>query len=194
MFASKLSGGAALLIGCLGLAAAAAPARAAVVTFDWSLTSGSTQVQGGFSLTGSGTLTATTGVNGDLVTAITGQLNGSILTGDDIQVRVPVTNLQITGLAPVGSPNGVPDNLIFPIGSTFGTGKNTFTGVSNLNSANPFNSINGGLEFLTDDGAVRILSSVTPNSDPSEAKGNFYDEFGPGGFGVGVFSLTAVAP
>jgi hypothetical protein len=182
MPASNFFRAVALLIGCVGLAAAAAPAHADVVTFDWSLTSPS-QANGGFTLTGSGTITATTGVNGDMVTAISGELNGSVGT--------PVTNLQITGLAPLGS-SGMPDNLILPIGSSFGTGKKAFTSVSNLNTANPVNSTNGGLEFLTADGSVRILSEVAPNSSPTEATGNFYEEFGPAGFGVGVFTLTAV--
>jgi hypothetical protein len=128
-----------------------------------------------------------------MVTAITGSLNGSVLetdpNNDDNTIRVPVTNLLITGLAPLGS-FGSPDNLLFPIGTVFGTGPAAFTSVSNLNVAPPRTS-NGGLEFLIADGAVRILSAVAPNSDSKEATGNFYEEINsPGGFGVGVFTLS----
>ena len=59
---------------------AATAARADLVTYDWTLTSGSTAAQGGFAETGSGTLTINTSEN-DLVTAITGDVDGVALAG-----------------------------------------------------------------------------------------------------------------
>jgi hypothetical protein len=58
----------------------AKPADATTVTFDWSLT-GPAASLGGVPFPGSGTLTATVGANGDQVTAMTGTIDGSSITG-----------------------------------------------------------------------------------------------------------------
>ena len=67
--------------GLLPLAAAVAPANAATVTFDWTLTAPAASL-GGFEFTGSGTITAnTTATAGvDIATGITGEVNGSTIT------------------------------------------------------------------------------------------------------------------
>jgi hypothetical protein len=88
-----------LVIGGLAtLATTMAPASAATLTFDWTLTGPSASL-GGVPFPGSGTITATTSAGGDLVTAITGTVGGSTITG--------LTTF-----------NGS-DNLVFPIGTTF---------------------------------------------------------------------------
>jgi hypothetical protein len=75
----------------------AKPADATTVTFDWSL-AGPAASLGGVPLSGSGTITATVGANGDSVTAITGSLGGIAING-------PTSFF--------GS-----DNLLFPTGTT----------------------------------------------------------------------------
>jgi hypothetical protein len=93
----RFLGAAALVIGgLLPLAATVAPADAATVTFDWTLTGPSASL-GGVPFPGSGTITATTSAGGDSVTAITGTINGSTISG--------LTTFD-------GS-----DNLVFPNGS-----------------------------------------------------------------------------
>ena len=77
----RFLGAAALVIGgLLPLAATVAPADAATVTFDWTLTGPSASL-GGVPFPGSGTITATTSAGGDSVTAITGTINGSTISG-----------------------------------------------------------------------------------------------------------------
>jgi hypothetical protein len=73
---------AALLVisGLVPLAATMAPAGAATVTFDWTL-SGPSASLGGVPFPGSGTITATTSSQGDMVTAITGTVGGSAIIG-----------------------------------------------------------------------------------------------------------------
>jgi hypothetical protein len=91
----------ALFAGCLALTAIAVPAHAATMTFDWTL-AGPASSLGGFGTagSGSGTFTVTTGANGDLITAITGEIGSNAVT-----------------LLPLGT-NGS-DDLLFPIGTSF---------------------------------------------------------------------------
>ena len=73
----------ALMIGgLLPLVMTVASGSAATVTFDWALTSNATPMNGGFPLLGSGTISATASATGiDPVTAITGTVGGSPITG-----------------------------------------------------------------------------------------------------------------
>jgi hypothetical protein len=73
----------ALMIGgLLPLVMTVASGSAATVTLDWALTSNATPMNGGFPLLGSGTISATTSATGiDPVTAITGTVGGSPITG-----------------------------------------------------------------------------------------------------------------
>ena len=91
----------ALLAGCLTFTAFAVPARAATVTFDWTLAGPATSL-GGFGApgSGSGTFTVTTGTNGDLITGMTGEIGGNFVT-----------------LLPIGTSGS--DDLLFPIGASF---------------------------------------------------------------------------
>jgi hypothetical protein len=90
---------AALAVGILTFAVMTVPAEAATVTFDWTLT-GPAPGLGGVPFPGSGTITATvSAVGGDPVTAITGTINGSMITA-------------------LNTFNGG-DNLLFPTGTTF---------------------------------------------------------------------------
>lgn len=83
------------------------PADAETITLNWSATA-SLPSLGGFPFTGSGTLTATTGPGGDLVTNITGSFTNGAITD------------MVTGVGPLNaSPVFMTDNLIFPIGTTF---------------------------------------------------------------------------
>lgn len=84
--------------GLLMLTATVMPASAATVTYDWTLT-GPAASLGGVPFPGSGTITATIGADGDLVTAIAGTIDGSAITG-------------------LSSFEGA-DNLLFPTGTTF---------------------------------------------------------------------------
>jgi hypothetical protein len=88
------------VIGCvLPLTAVVTPSRAATVTFEWTL-SGPAPSLGGAPFPGSGTITATVSAGGaDMVTGITGTVNGSLITG-------------------LNTFNGA-DNLLFPAGTTF---------------------------------------------------------------------------
>jgi hypothetical protein len=98
---SKLFRSSALLVGCLALTAIAVPARAATVTFDWTLAGPATSL-GGFGTpgSGSGSFTVTTGSNGDIITAMTGEIGGNAVT-----LLAPGT--------------GGSDDLLFPIGTSF---------------------------------------------------------------------------
>jgi hypothetical protein len=91
----------ALLAGCLTFTAFAVPARAATVTFDWTLAGPATSL-GGFGAlgSGSGTFAVTTGTNGDLITGMTGEIGGNSVT-----------------LLPIGTSGS--DDLLFPIGASF---------------------------------------------------------------------------
>jgi hypothetical protein len=72
---------AALAVGVLSFAAMPAPAGAATVTFDWTLT-GPAPNLGGVTAPGSGTLTVTVSpMGGDLVTAISGTIGGHTIAG-----------------------------------------------------------------------------------------------------------------
>ncbi len=155
------------------------PADAA--TFDWSATATLASL-GGFPFIGSGTLTATTGAGGDLVTNVT----GSFTTNGPS----PVTDM-VTGVGPTGSGFTMTNNLIFPIGRTFMgppvVASGSYTSVANLDTH--------GLAFDTTAGVFVIYSTVVPNADPSEATGNFYSQVpAGGGFGVGLFDLTRTPP
>jgi hypothetical protein len=89
---AALAAGCFFMLGGMG----ADRANASTVTFDWTLT-GPAASLGGVPLPGSGTITATVGTSGDLVTGITGTIGGSAITG-------------LTSF--LGS-----DNLIFPSGT-----------------------------------------------------------------------------
>ena len=93
------------------IASAFSAAQAATLTYDWSLT-GPASSLGGFYGTGSGTLTVTTGTNGDMLTSFLGEVNGK----------------SITALLPGA------DNLIFPIGSSFGSGANSYVSAANIDT------------------------------------------------------------
>ena len=80
-------------------AALTAPASAATVTYDWSMSG--TSVSLGGPVPGSGTLTVTTGAGGvDTITAITGEIGGSTIT---------------SLIAPNGFQSN--DNLLYPNGT-----------------------------------------------------------------------------
>ncbi len=148
------------------------PAQAATVTYDWTLT-GPAASLGGFAFTGSGTITATTGANGDIITAVTGELtNGSAID-------------MITGLAAAGSTIFNNDNLLFPVGTSF-TSPNDYTSVSNLDGK--------GFGVTTNGGTFAFYGFDTPSGSAPPANTNDYAEYGPGGFGVGTFTLTAAVP
>src|SRR5580704_15910482 len=78
---TKFSRPSAMLAGCLALTAIAAPARATTLTFDCKLAGPATNL-GGFGAigSGSGSFTVTTGSNGDLITAMTGEIGGNAVT------------------------------------------------------------------------------------------------------------------
>jgi PEP-CTERM motif len=98
---SKLFKSTALLAGALAVTAMAVPAYAVTETFDWTLAGPATSL-GGFGTpgSGSGTFTVTTGANGDLITAITGELGGNSVS-----------------LLPQGTDGS--DDLLFPVGTSF---------------------------------------------------------------------------
>lgn len=146
------------------------PTDAATVTVDWTLTSGSSAATGGFHFAGGGTITATSGTGGYVITGITGTISDG---------STPET---ITGLATAG------DDLLFPIGSTF-TGPpivdagSSYISTSNLNTT--------GFGFRTVAGTIDIVGFNNPNSTDVVAGKNNYGETSPDGFGVGTFALTA---
>ena len=102
-----------LVLGLAPLVAAVAPAHADSMVYNWTLTGPGASL-GGVPQPGSGTLTATTGTNGDTVIGITGTLGGSAITG-------------LTSF--FGS-----DNVVFPEGTSFlstnGLAFTTASGVS----------------------------------------------------------------
>jgi hypothetical protein len=162
----------------LSLTAMMLPADAATLTFDWSATAPAPSL-GGFPFTGSGTLTATTGPGGDLVTNITGSFTNGTVTDT------------VTGVGPLNaSPTFMTNNLIFPIGTTFmgppvvTPPTESYTSVANLDIH--------GLAFETNAGVFIIASQVQPNSTLLPT-GNFYSQVpAGGGFGVGLFNLSEI--
>jgi PEP-CTERM motif len=110
-----------LVLGLLPFAMAVAPANASTITFDWSFTltqSGSGNFLNGVDV-GSGTLTATTGTNGDVVTAITGSADGSAITGltsfegsDNLLFPAGPTLVDANGIS-FGTASGVQGNIYF---------------------------------------------------------------------------------
>jgi hypothetical protein len=159
-----------LLGGVLPVVMGMVPASAATLTFDWTLTSTASAALGGVPSPGSGTITVTTGIGGDTVTAITGALGGET----------------ITGLAPTGTLFNN-DNLLFPIGTTF-RGPPVVSGTTSYVSASDLDT--KGVAVTTALGTFDIFSAYVPNAT-DVTPGNNYDEFGPTGFGVGTFALTA---
>jgi hypothetical protein len=159
-----------VVCGFLSLIIAKAPADAATVTFDWTLTSGSSAANGGFHFTGAGTITATSGTGGYAITGITGTISDG---------STPET---ITRLATAG------DDLLFPIGTTF-------TGPPIVNSGSSYISTSNldttGFGFRTVAGTIDIFGFNNPNSTDVVAGSNNYGETSPDGFGVGIFALTA---
>jgi hypothetical protein len=159
----------ALLIGCLALSAIAVPARAATMTFDWTLSSTSTAAQGGVGPLGTGgsgmgTITVTEGSGGDTITGITGEIGGDT----------------ITALVSGG------DDLLFPVGSTFTIGKKTGTSVVALDT--------NGIVVSTSAGDFDVFGAGSPLSSPQTVNGNDIDELGPDGFLVGTLALQAAVP
>jgi hypothetical protein len=161
----------------LSLTAPMLPADAASITLNWSATSPSPSL-GGFPFTGSGTLTATTGPIGDLVTNIIGSFTNGTITD------------MVTGVGPLNaSPVFMTDNLIFPIGTTFAGPPVVGPGVSYTSVANL--DIHG-LAFNTTAGVFIMASQAQPNTTPPPT-GNFYSQVpAGGGFGVGQFTLSQV--
>src|SRR5215469_10859859 len=113
------------VVAVLSYAAVAAPASASTVTYDWTLSSASTPAQGGFTYTGTGTLTATVGATSDTITSFTGTVNGQSVT-----------------LAPTGTAYGSPfvtsevsNNLLYPSGGNT-TSLIDGHGIAVLNSSN----------------------------------------------------------
>jgi hypothetical protein len=167
---------AALVLGGLLPLATLAPAHAE--TFDWTLTSTATAANGGFTFTGSGTLTTSSqstlgGLNNAqtafLVTGITGTVNGSAITGL---------------LAPGGFASADPifellanDNLIFPTsGSVLDT---------------------NGIAFVDAAGTdIAVAGFNIPQPGTLSPGNNFSQETVPVGStisaGVGTFALTEV--
>jgi hypothetical protein len=161
----------ALLLGSvLSIVMAMAPASAATLTFDWTLTSTASAALGGVPSPGSGTITVSTGIGDDTVTAITGTLGGAT----------------ISGLAPIGTLFNN-DNLLFPVGTTF-TGPPVVSGTHSYVSASNLDT--KGVAVTTALGTFDIFGAFVPNAT-DVTPGNNYDEFGPTGFGVGTFALTA---
>jgi len=101
----KFSKTAVLIAGLLPLMTAAAPAGAATLTFDWTLGPAPGVTAGGIA-SGSGVLTANVTSSGDFVTSISGEIGGQTIVGLE-----PTNILQFTAT--------IPDNQIFPHGSTF---------------------------------------------------------------------------
>ena len=165
----SLEGVAFMIAFSLPLAAAVAPASAATVTYDWTLTAPSASL-GGFDFTGSGTITANTGTGSDTVMAITGTITNGTITDP------------VTGLA---TPGGF-DNLLFPIGTTF-TGPPVVTTGSYISASDLDTK---GLGFTTAAGTIVVFGGYAPNST-DVTPGNNYDQISPDGFGVGTFALTA---
>jgi hypothetical protein len=161
----------------LSLTAPMLPADAESITLNWSATAPSPSL-GGFPFTGSGTLTATTGPGGDLVTNITGSFTNGTITD------------MVTGVGPLNaSPVFMTDNLIFPIGTTFTGPPVVGPGVSYASVADL--DIHG-LAFATTAGIFIMASQAQPNTTPPPT-GNFYSQVpAGGGFGVGQFTLSQV--
>jgi hypothetical protein len=166
---------AAVSIGSLLPLAGVAPAAAATVVYDWTLSVPSNVTAGGFAFTGSGTLTVTTGVGSDTITAITGSVTNGNVTD------------QILALAPKGTLNSN-DNLLFPIGSTF-------TGPPETTSSTPYVSVSDldthGIAFTIAAGTIDVFGFNVPNASPPNPNNNNYGELSPGSFGVGQFAVTA---
>jgi hypothetical protein len=162
-----LKSAALVVCGFLALIIARAPADAATVTYDWTLTSPAASL-GGFHFTGNGTLTATTGTGSYTVTGITGTVTDGTITE------------QITGLSTTG------DNLLFPIGTSF-TGppitSGSYVSASNLDTTK-------GLAFTIAAGTIDLFGFFAPNAT-DVTPGNNYGQTSPDGFGVGTFALTA---
>jgi hypothetical protein len=147
--ASKLFRASALFAGCLALSAIAVPAHAAILTFDWTL-AGPATILGGFGPAGSGngTLTVTTGADGDLITALTGVLGGNAVT-----------------LLPTGIDGS--DNLLFPIEATFKGG----TSVVDLDESGIAISTSAGIFHIFADGSPFSMGTLSGN-DIFETGGN----------------------
>jgi len=131
----------ALLAGCLTLAAFTAPAGAATMTFDWTLTGPAVSL-GGFGLpgSGSGTFTVTTGQKGDLITAMTGEIGGNAVF-----------------LLPLGTSES--DNLLFPIGTSFNGG----VSVLDLDTSGIAVSTAAGNFHIFGDGSPFSMGTVSGN-------------------------------
>jgi len=159
----------------LSFAAVAAPASATIVTYDWTLSSGSTAGNGGFADVGSGTLTVDTsqtktvgGFTGDLVTSLTGNLTGGATVG-----------LLGAGTS-FGSIPFLNDNYLFP------------TGTSLVEAAFNADAYTAGIGFSSSSGNFLLTAFNTEGGSPAGTNG--YGETGPAGnsVGVGNFAVTLV--
>jgi hypothetical protein len=178
----KISRTALAVAAVLSFAAAAAPASATILTYDWTLTSTSTVPNGG--INGSGTLTVdtsqTTSVQsatnpsvyyvGDLITGISGHVNGGGSNQESITIN---------GLAPVGASAESDDNLLFVSGQPELLDPKGFAFTSAATGATTYDLFS----------SLALGSTTTPGSNP-------YQLVGPGGqfgsLGVGTFTITPV--
>jgi hypothetical protein len=156
----------------LPLVAAVTPVYAGTQIYDWTLSSGSSAADGGFTYTGGGTLTVNTsdtktvdGYVGYLVTGITGTLTGGGSFG-------------LSTTTSFGSVPFVSDDYFFP------------TGTSLVEASTNANSYTGGIGFSTPSGNFLLISSYAMGTPIS---GNAYDEISTSGASVGVGQFTASA-
>jgi len=169
---------AALPVGALlSFAATATPARADIVTYDWTTTSTSTVGNGGMA-TGSGTITVDT----SQVTFVTSATNpnvqyaGYLITG----ITGTIGTVTISGLAPTNAepPDITNDNLLFVTGSPEILDTNGF-GFTSTGATSPFAIFS----------SLALGSTTPPGPNP-------FQEVGPGGntfsLGVGTFAIQPV--
>jgi hypothetical protein len=157
----------------LSFAAVAAPASATIVTYDWTLSSGSTAADGGFTDVGSGTLTVDTsqtktvsGFTGELVTNLTGTVTGGATVG-----------LLSAGTS-FGSIPFLNDNYLFA------------TGTSLVEASFNGDAYTAGIGFASSSGNFLLTAFNTEGGSP--AGNNGYGQTGPAGnsIGVGNFAVT----
>ncbi len=178
----KISRTALAVAAVLWFAAVAAPASATIVTYNWTLTSTATVLNGGFN--GSDTITVdtsqTTSVQsatnpsvfyvGDLITGITGHVNAGGSNQESITIN---------GLAAVDASAEYNDNLLFVSGQPELLDLKGFAFTSAATGTTPFDLVS----------SLALGSTTPPGSNP-------YQLIGPGGqfgsLGVGTFTLTPV--
>jgi hypothetical protein len=178
----KISRAAVAVAAVLSFAAVAAPASATIVTYDWTLTSTATVPNGG--VNGSGTLTVDTSQTssvqsatnpsvfyvGDLITGITGAING----GGSNQESIAINGLVAAGASPENN-----DNLLFVSGQPEVLDTKGFAFTSTAHGSTPFDLFS----------SLVLGATTPPGSNP-------YQLAGPGGqfgsLGVGTFTIAPV--